>query len=166
MTARSTRPSQSVFHASRSQLRRLLELDDDSSETWNPDELPTVYQHQLTAPLSADLDAAVLQEHATTGIASFEDLLFHASPPIDLLELVENFALTQETDSASCMSDGIAQVLRTASILAARSHAHARIGGLSDTELRQRVQWAMNLEWIDDRTRSLLREASARLDAP
>src|SRR5215467_12030984 len=82
-------------------LARMLAQDQPESTDWNPEEMRAMWQHQLRAPIEADLStvqsssAAALRsapEASSFGDKSFAELLQHATPPLALLTLTKEFA--------------------------------------------------------------------------
>lgn len=137
----------------------------NGGELWRQDELAAILRHQLAAPIAFDLsflDAAPQQNcNALRGnddppIASFRDLFNHPRPPMELLQLTKDFSKACRTRSDAPLPDTIATVLYLLCIITARVKWDRRISKLDDRALEQRLQWAMEQPWVDDRTRAIL----------
>src|SRR5437773_10752285 len=136
-----------VFKSSSPRLLSLINLDETAPDQWDPEDMAAMVQHQFSAPLHFDLSAAeegklapktrhqTLTEAAAARIKSFEDLLFHAKPPLQLLRLAKDFfkgrTRTQKKDSTEWQ---VAYLFYLLTILAARPH-DPKISTLTTTEL-------------------------------
>ena len=145
-----------------------MSLDEATPEAWNDQDLAAMLRHQFVAPLEFDLGRVemksaearkrdqALTAAAQAQIRSFEDLLFHRDPPLELLKLAKEFfkrRLQQyERDSPEW---NVAYLLYLLSILAAGTRA-AIISTLTHDELLKGIKWALGAKWVDERTKSLL----------
>jgi len=123
----------------------------------------------LAAPVQLDLaEATAGNSPARTavfpGIQTFDELLHSPMPPIDLLKSVKEFAKANRDHPASVLPGEIATVLYFASVIVARWRCGEVITTLNDRELRVGIEWAIAEPWVDERTKSLLCEASVALD--
>ncbi len=150
------------------QLARLLSIDDDRRDFWRDDELASVLDHQLSSPLQMDLagmaedEAGHLRALADTRgmtLKSFDDLLHHKNPPIELLYITKEYAKTCRMARRCPIPDKVADLLYYASIAAAVVHARKRISTLDDAAMRDGFEWILGQTWVDDRTKDLAREA-------
>src|ERR1700749_2217776 len=82
-------------------LSALMASGDEPARLWRPEELAALVKHQMSAPVLVDrggfdtFTAArlkTLSEAQGLVLKSFSDLFHHPAPPIELLELVKNFA--------------------------------------------------------------------------
>src|SRR5690349_11563299 len=82
-------------------LSSLMDIDADEPYPWRPDELAAILRHQMNAPVQVDLETlgndagAKLQTLAEARgllLKSFGELLHHPNPPLQLLEMVKDFA--------------------------------------------------------------------------
>ena len=149
-------------------LAAFLEIDPGVGRPWRQNELAAIFQHQLAAPVQLDLadghagDDPVLPP-AYAEIRTFDQLFHHPDPPIELLKSVKEFAKANRNHPASALPGEIATVLYYASILVARLRCGVGISALSDDELRTGLEWALAQPWVDERLKSLLRNAASSL---
>ena len=80
-------------------------------------------------------------------------------PPLELLELVKDFAKANADHPENGLPKEIAAVLYYGCIAAALVRLKARISKLSDAELRRGLGWAVEQPWVDEETRQLLARA-------
>lgn len=152
-------------------LADLMQLDPGPDRLWEPAELGPIFEHQLDAPLEFDLigvGAAVVGQmrrnwNVADEIQTFGDLLAHPQPPVELLELVKQFAKTSRSHADSPLPDEVAGVLYLAAIAAALVRCGRRITRLDDEGIRFGMDWALGLPWLEQPTRSLLEEARSSL---
>ena len=69
---------------------------------------------------------------------------------------------------ADALPDGafppeVGTLLYYAAIVAARLRHGRRITGMTDEDLRNGIEWAMQLPWLDEATRDLFREGLSRV---
>lgn len=138
---------------------------------WEPQELAAILQHQLSAPLEFDLSVlgadsvSILAKGQPQGgppIRTFRDLLLHARPPIELLELTRQFAKGCRTRPDGPLPDEIATLLYVLSIAVALTRCGRRITKLDDEALQHSFAWALAQPWVDAPSRQLIQEASQR----
>jgi RNA polymerase sigma-70 factor (ECF subfamily) len=142
-------------------LARMLELPRQ------PTERAEVLRHLLTAPVPLDLGAVdealarkvrAWTEGQSLMLKSFGDLLQHPNPLPEFLELVKEFAKENRTDAESPLPREVATVLYYASIAVALARCARRITRHNHATLRQGFGWGCEQPWVDEATRSLLRE--------
>ena len=136
-------------------LASMLDIDGDTGPAWTGQELEAVLRHQLAAPLRADLGARASAAEATT---TFQDLLHHPAPPVELLTAAKEFAKACRNDPRSGLPSEVAAVLYFAAIVVARRRCGATITQLSPEELRAGVEWVLAQPWVDAATRRLFDE--------
>jgi hypothetical protein len=161
-----------LLKASPGQVAAVMGLGNAPARVWQPEELGAIYRHQMAAPVSVDLGAfgpgaaARLKTLVDAGnllLRSFRDLFQHRVPPLELLELVKDFAKLNRDQPESVLPTEIATVLYFLSIAAALVRCGRRITALSDEQLRDGFAWALRQSWIDQTARELLESASAKL---
>ena len=144
----------------------------EHSGLWRPDELAAVFRHQMSVPMLVDLGTLDLRANTKLRIMSearglllksFADLFQHPAPPIELLELVKDFAKANFDHPESGLPTEIASVLYYASISAALVRLDHRISKLPDNELAPGLRWAGQQPWLDENTKSLFRAALEKL---
>jgi hypothetical protein len=95
-------------------------------------------------------------------VRTFEDLFHHPAPPIELLRSVKDFAKANRNHPARALPNEIATLLYFASIAVARTRCGRRITSLGEKEILAGIAWALAQDWVDSRTKSLLREGVQR----
>jgi hypothetical protein len=137
---------------------QLLSLASESQTGWLEDDLAHFWQHQMHAPLDAELagespnrPAAARDSSAPSTLAM---LLTHPSPPLELLKLAKNRAKAWR-GQVSFPSE-IATVIYYTAIAAAWARHGERITELDDAALRTGFQWAILRPWIDEPIRGIL----------
>ena len=161
----------SILKAGPERLVAFLEIDPGSGSLWRLDELAAIFKHQLAAPVQSDLaDGTARDEPASPPgfpeMQSFDELFHNPKPPIELLKSVKEFAKANRDHPASVLPGEIATILYFASVILARWRCGEVITTLNDQEVRAGIEWAIAEPWVDERTRSLLCEASVALQSP
>src|SRR5580692_8057022 len=150
------------------ELSALMSTSDESGPLWRADELAALFRHQMSAPILMDLgsfDPRTASQLKTLTAAqglllsSFADLFNHANPPVQLLQLVKDFAKTNLDHPESGLPREIATALYYASIAAALVRLDKRISQLPDEDLQRGLRLTREQAWLDERTKSLLEEA-------
>lgn len=155
----------------------LLSLEEEAAPRWKPSDLAPMFQHQLRAPLVFDLeDLAGAQQRSIQEMTivpgggpvlnTFADVLFAAAPPIDLLELIKDYAKSASDDKQAPLPREVATVLYYLAIAAALVRCKKRITSLPDQPLRDGLAWAQAQPFIDDRSRDLLTLTLSQLSPP
>jgi len=150
-------------------LAKMIDLGTDPQGLWEPDELGTILEHQLAAPLEFEVigvDRAQLrklrsQSNTPAEIETFGDLLGHPQPPVALLELTKQFAKASYSHPERPLPDEVAAVLYLASIVVALVKCGERITRLGDDGLQYGLDRALRQTWLDASTRKLF-EAGRR----
>ena len=132
----------------------------DELASWNATELGPILEHQLDAPLDVDLGAMVQEagnhpdfgnERGRAEIRTFRQLLLHPQPPVELLNLVKQFAKGCRSQPDGPLPHEVATVLYLAAIAAARRNCHQRISTLDDAAWQRAVDWALAQSWLNRR---------------
>lgn len=164
--------SSALFKSRAKELAALMASGDERRPLWRPEELAAMFRHQMSAPVLMDLgsfDPRTANRLKTISAAqglllsSFSDLFNHSSPPIQLLQLVKDFAKANMEHPEAGLPSEIAAALYYASIAAALVHLEARISQLADADLRSGLRWAQEQTWLDEKTKSLLATAVKKL---
>src|SRR6516162_1496558 len=168
-------------HADPTLLARILEVEDVAIHVWPQHELGSILQHQLATSVQLDLESRnsslrgrlhALPPGRQPGKLTFAELFQHPAPPVELLQLIKNFAKASRVRGESALPAEIATVIYLMSIVVARLRCQARISEQSDESLTHGIQWVLSQPWIDEQTRQLFREAlryfspSADADGP
>jgi hypothetical protein len=156
-----------VTSASPASLATFFETRDDPARVWRPEELQAIYRHQMSAALQFDLGAEdpalgpkvkALADAQGLLLKSFQDLLYHPNPPLELLKLTKDFAKRHQERPDSPLPREIATVLYFASIAVAMLRCGQRITTLGDAALRKGFEWVLARPWVDERARELMRD--------
>lgn len=161
-----------MFKRHAKELAELMATGWENTRLWRPEELAAIFRHQMSAPMLVDLgsfDAPTATKLKTLSDAqglllkSFADLFNHPAPPLELLQLVKNFAKANVDHPESGLPGEIASALYYASIAAALVHLDTRISQLPDADLRRGFRWLQEQPWLDENTKGLLAEARKKL---
>jgi len=161
-----------VHNSRANKLAALLATGEERARLWRPDELAAIFRHQISTPMLVDLggfdpgSAARLKLDAEAQgllLKSFADLLQHPAPPVELLELVKNFAKANLDQPESGLPAEIASTLYYLCIAAALVRRDARISQLPDADLRRGLSWSREQAWLDEPARKLLAQALEKI---
>jgi hypothetical protein len=164
--------SEAVFKSRANKLASLLAAGEEGSRLWQRDELAAIFRHQMAAPIMVDLgtfDLAtaarlkILSEAQGLLLKSFGDLFHHPTPPVELLNMIKDFAKLNRDHPASGLPQEIASTLYYASIAAALVRLNPRITQLPDADLRRGLLWILEQGWLDTATRELLTSALEKI---
>lgn len=162
-----TDKKQEIFDADPKHLASLFELSPDSGRLWRDEELGAILRHQMTAPMQVDLinlerglalKVRNLADSLGLTLKSFGDLLAHPNPPVELLKITKDFAKACRLSPHSTMPHEIASVLYFTSIAAALVRCRRRITSLKNEALAEGFRWVLSRPWLDDPTRTLIKE--------
>ena len=160
--------SAAVFKSRAKKLATLMATGEERAKLWRPDELAAIFRHQMSAPMLVDLGSfdsrtatklRTLSEAQGLLLKSFADLFHHPAPPIELLELIKDFAKANMDHPESGLPDEIAAALYYTSIAAALVRLDVRISHLPDADLQRGLRWTMEQAWLDENTKELLAKA-------
>ena len=160
--------SAAVFKSRANKLATLLATGGERARLWRPDELAAIFRHQMSAPMLVDLGTfdprnatrlRTLSEAQGLLLKSFSELFHHPAPPIELLELIKDFAKANMDLPESGLPDEIAATLYYTSIAAALVRLDESISRLPDADLQRGLRWTMEQAWLDEKSRELLAEA-------
>ena len=143
-----------VFQTDPKALATIFEIDSKPTGLWKPDELRSIFLHQLDAPVEGDLGAA--------SALSFGQLLRDERPSLALLKSVKDFA-KRSRNSDSPLPEDVATALYFAAIGAALLRHGQRITDLDDKGLARGFGWGVAQPWVDDQTKRLFAEAARKL---
>jgi hypothetical protein len=163
-----------ILSASAAKVAGIMDLGQTTTRVWRPDELAAVFRHQMAAPVSVDLAGLspkvsgklrTLTDASGLLLKSFQDLFQHPDPPLELLQMVKEFAKLNRDQPESVIPSEIATVLYYMSIAAALVRRGERITSLGDGDLRRGFTWAMGQAWLDEPARGLLEKGVQALRA-
>jgi hypothetical protein len=164
--------SAAVFKSRAKKLATLMATGEERAKLWRPDELAAIFRHQMSAPMLVDLGTfdprtatrlRTLSEAQGLLLKSFSDLFYHTAPPIELLELIKDFAKANLDHPESGLPGEIATALYYTSIAAALVRLDARISQLPDADLQRGLRWTMEQAWLDEKTKELLAKALGKV---
>ncbi len=139
---------------------------------WQDEELKQVFRHQLTAPVQFDMAGfnpdwgerlRLLAAAEGLLLQSFGDLFAHPHPPVEMLEMVKDYAKRSAASPRRHIPKDVARALYYLAIVSARLRCRQRISSLEDEQLIRGVQWLLDQPWLDDASKSLLSEGLAML---
>lgn len=154
------------------ELAALIHTGDESSPLWGANELAALFRHQMSAPMLMDLGSLdprtgeqLKSIAAAQGLllSSFADLFNHSAPPLQLLQMVKDFAKANMDHPESGLPREIATALYYTSIAAALVRLDARISQLPDADLQRGLARVQEQKWLDDKTKALLAGALEKL---
>jgi hypothetical protein len=164
--------SAAVFKSRAKKLATLMATGEERAKLWRPDELAAIFRHQMSAPMLVDLGIfdprtatrlRTLSEAQGLLLKSFADLFYHTAPPIELLELIKDFAKVNLDHPESGLPGEIATALYYTSIAAALVRLDARISQLPDADLQRGLRWTMEQAWLDEKTKELFANALGKV---
>ncbi len=164
--------SSAVFKSRAKKLASLLASGEERTKLWRVDELAAIFRHQMSAPILVDLGTfdpltatRIRMQSEAQGLLlkSFADLFHHPSPPLELLELIKDFAKANLDHPESGLPGEIAAALYYTSIAAALVQLDTRISQLPDADLQRGLNWTREQAWLDERTRQLAAKALEKL---
>jgi hypothetical protein len=164
--------SAAVFKSRAKDLAALMASGELRARLWRPEDLAAMFRHQMSTPMLVDLGSLeartaakvrTLSEAHGLLLKSFSDLFHHPAPPLELLELVKDFAKSNIDHPQSRLPDEIATALYYSSIAAALVRLETRISRLPDADLRQGLRWTREQAWLDEKTKGLLAQALDKL---
>ena len=155
-------------------LEHLLAIGTGDFVDWGDRELADILQHQLQAPLLADLrpHASQIQSLGLENrgpdampLDTFGDLLSHPCPTLDLLRLAKDFAKGADSRINDPLPAAIAQALYLLVIAAALLAHGERITSMDDAALREGLAWVASQKWVDRSQRRIAANALASFPA-
>jgi hypothetical protein len=164
--------SSAVFKSRAKELAALMATGEERARLWRPDELAAIFKHQISTPMLVDLGSfdprtakklKMVSEAQGLLLKSFSDLFHHPAPPVELLELVKDFAKANLDHPESGLPAEIASALYYISIASALVHLDKRISKLADADLQNGLKWTREQGWLDDSTKDLVGKAMDKI---
>jgi hypothetical protein len=144
---------------------RLLSLAGESDSEWLPEDLANLWRHKIRASLQMELTETLPEKSMgkfdPSWPGTFEELVKHPSPPLELLKLVKNMAKARRVQVG--FPSDMATALYHAAIAVALARHGVRITELDDAALSSGFQWTIRLPWLDQSTRQIVEIAINRL---
>jgi hypothetical protein len=165
--------SSAVFKSRARELAALMAAGEEPARLWRADELAAVFRHQVSTPMLVDLGtfdpATANRLQLLSGaqgllLKSFADLFHHPAPPVELLQLVKDFAKANLDHPESGLPAEIAWLLYYLGIASALVHLQTRISTLTDADLSRGLRWALDQAWLDEPNRQLLLAAVQKIN--
>lgn len=150
-----------------SMLESLLDPDLAERRDWHPEELGALLEHQWNAPLEADLgqlapERALLLKRLCEAdhllLKSYGELFAHPMPPIEILEMIKDYAKRQLARPNLELPEEMAMVLYVLSVVVARLRCGQRITSQPDETVRSNIQSVLTQPWVTEPVARLLRE--------
>ena len=165
--------TQTIFLSGPRSLARILAQDQPDAALWEPQEMRSIWQHQMRASIESDLGtvgstAAAFQsspQAATFQDKSFAETLQSPTVPLALLKLIKEFAKRMIKEAEDAQFKEIAAALYYESYAVGMIRHGQRLGGMSKHELRGGFEWALGRIWLDEETKALIRSAKQSLDS-
>ena len=167
--------TQTIFLSGPAGLARILAQDQPDAALWGQQEMRAMWEHQMLAPIEADLGIVQPPNSSTARDAaeapgfmgkSFRDLLEDSNPSLSLLKLTKDFAKRTFKEAEDSQLKEIAAALYYASYAAGLTRCGQRLGGMETLELRGGFDWAVGRAWLDEQTKKLLSEGRKLLEHP
>jgi DNA-directed RNA polymerase specialized sigma24 family protein len=167
-------PMPGMDDSSSRDLAPILQMSASRDVLWAPGDLSDIWAHELSQPLAELVPAAALLRATRSEAGSanqpppqtLADLLHHPRPPITLLQSLKRLARGRVRDRASPVPSEISSGLYFAVIAAALVHHGQHLSKSPDEVLRRAFQGLLPKPWLDDATRSLVRQGLERLHRP
>jgi hypothetical protein len=152
----------------------------DEPPAWSADDLAVILRHQLAVPLEFEL--ADWAGHPWEGAGdeppppprrvedrtilrtTFQELLHHPRPPLEMLRRVKAFAKFAQAQPSTGVPVEVATVLYFAAIVVAMMRCGTSLTTLPPDRVSAGVAWALDQAWLDGPTRELFADANRWLD--
>lgn len=147
-----------------------LDPDLEDQRDWHPEELGALLEHQWNAPLEADLGELApeqvgllrrLCEAEHLLLKSYGELFAHPMPPIEMLEMIKDYAKRNLARPNLELPQEMAMVLYVLSVVVAKLRCGKRITSQGDEMVRQNIEILLSQAWITESVAKLLREGLA-----
>lgn len=148
-------------------LEVFLDPDFEQRRIWHPQELGAMLEHQWKAMLKADLggvspqQARILRELCDAqglSLKSYGDIFTHRLPPVELLELIKDYAKRNMARPDKELPEGIASLLYVLSVVVARVRCGKRITSQGDEAVRKNIEAVLAQSWVTPPVAEILRE--------
>jgi len=160
-----------IHESESSRLADMMFTETDSPQLWQPEELGDILRHEMSAAVEFELGGlngamAERLRRLTSArrllVKSFGDLLGHPNPPVELLEMVKEYAKALSRHPASPLPREIAMALYYAAIVVAHLRCGKRISKLKDQEIRAGLERIAARPWMTGDLRKLFEEGLDR----
>ncbi len=153
-------------HYSKNILRALMDPSKLDTVPWSSDDLRAILEHQLSTPLSAELDAFAETGKMTTNevmrlLGDFRektilDAIKRASDCVGVLQMIKSMAKASLTSDGELPRD-VARVLYVLTILSCRRAGVSDVTTLDDASLERETRRCLTFGWLPDQVLCLLR---------
>ena len=146
-------------------LADILGLDESAAGSWSQEDMSQIWQHQLGASIESEIrelgaeSVAAMRlwlDHQPQPRLTFEDLLLGPGPSVTPLTTIKQFVRKLLRNRYRDQPREIHEMLYVTSIAAAWVFHRVRITQLDTEHFLRNLRWAIDKEWIDERTRSVL----------
>jgi len=154
-------------------LTRLLDATSTERTEWGPEDYGGIWRHQLSAPLEVGIlsdDSAMMSpprrdssDEEGRRPLTFGELLRARKPPIGLLVGVKTFAKSCHRRPERTIPRAISVALYFAALAAGMVRCRRIVTSLDDKSLAEGLSRTAAAPWLDEDTRTLVKEALARL---
>lgn len=148
-------------------LEALLDPGLMQQRVWHPQELGAMLEHQWNAPVEPDLEgmppeqARLLSKLCVADhlvLKSYGDIFTHRLPPIELLELIKEYAKRNMAGTDKELPGDIAKLLYVLSVVVAGLRCGKRITSQSDESVRKSIHSVLAQSWITAPVTSILHD--------
>ncbi len=148
-------------------LETLLSPGFEQQRVWQPEELGAMLEHQWGAPLEADLGALPPQQARLLTrlcdadrllLKSYGDIFSHPMPPVEILEMIKDYAKRNMASADVELPEDIAKLLYVLSIVVARLRCGKRITSQPDAVIRRNLEAVLAQPWMTPPVVKLLHE--------
>lgn len=160
-------------HRKIQRLAKLLDLRDDEPSTWSDEQHAASFQLQMALPLRTALADVSPRMTALLSLVAGEnnqpivtlgDLFEHPQPPIEILQIVKEWATQCMQKKNDDIPPRVAPVIYLAAVAAAFVKCQHRLTRSDDTDLQVTFRQALGASWITGSIRHLFQNALQRLD--
>jgi len=149
-------------------LRALMDPSHPDPVPWSSNELRTMLEHQLAAPLVTEIErladnAGLKQDRVVKMIGdskckTFGELLAHKASTFEMLQLVKDFAKAAMSDPEGLPRD-VMRVIYISTILRGQQIPGQRMTTLDKTSINREARRCLSYGWLPDSMHSLIRNA-------
>ena len=153
----------------RSEFAPLLTRELGRAGDWSESDISDIFHHQMKVPLSVELSnldpecSARLRAYAddrSLVIKSLSDLLTHPTPPVELLQMIKDFAKANRTQTEEGLPGPVASSIYYLAIASAWVALGRRITTMADEGVVKGLRWTAKRPWIGPAYLGILEQAA------